>query len=166
MARKPLVLISGAGIAGLAMARAFDHLQIPYMILERDDAPFTRNQGYGLTILPETRDYLALPPVLPELNQQFVLMTEGYSSFTHEGVLLSIDLKEELFLKNVISRVALREELLNKVSREKVTWGARVTNFEPLEKGFAVQLQTKEGEQSIVVDNIIASDGINSFIRQ
>lgn len=44
------VLISGAGIAGLALAYEFDRLKIPFVIVEQDPQANFRNQGYGLKV--------------------------------------------------------------------------------------------------------------------
>ncbi len=169
------ILISGAGIAGLALANAINNInaevepshRIPFIIIERDEKSDARNQGYGLTFLPETLAYIKQPNVLPSLKDRVVRLSEGYVTCNHKGELLGLDLKEEESqLKNVISRGEVRNAFLDKVGNEKVLWGTMVTSFEKTEAGMLVHLNSMGEEKTILVANLIAADGVNSKIRE
>lgn len=169
------ILISGAGIAGLALANAINNMneelepsqRIPYIIIERDEKSDARNQGYGLTFLPETLAYIKQPNVLPSLSNRVVNLSDGYETRSHTGELISLDFKEdEAQLKNVICRGEVRNAFLDKVGKEKVVWGTMVTSFEKTEAGILVHLMSKGEEKTLLVANLIAADGVNSKIRE
>ncbi len=99
------ILISGAGIAGLALANALSNLndgldsslRVPYIIIERDNNPDSRNQGYGLTIRRKNVAYMTSPNVLPNIHERMVTLTGGYEDHKHNGngKPIQIDLKED-----------------------------------------------------------------------
>lgn len=169
------ILISGAGIAGLALANALSNMneelepsqRIPFIIIERDDSANTRNQGYGLSILKSNVLYLKKTQVLPAINERMVTLTGGYKSYTQQGELLSLDLKEDASeLKRVVARGEVREHFLERVGKVNVLWNTVVNTFKKSDEGILVSLTSNGKDQTMLVANLIACDGINSKIRK
>jgi 2-polyprenyl-6-methoxyphenol hydroxylase-like FAD-dependent oxidoreductase len=69
------VVITGAGLSGLALAQKLSGSQIEVAVFERDTGPKSRGQGYRLTIDDVGSD--ALRACLPDANYEFIRSTAG-----------------------------------------------------------------------------------------
>ncbi len=170
------ILISGAGIAGLALANALSNLndelefsqRVPYIIIERDAKSDSRNQGYGLTIRRKNAIYMKNFNVLPNIHERMVTLTGGYEDHMHNGngKPIQTDLKEDKSkLKKVVARGEVRDAFLETVGKNYVLWDTMVTDFKKTPEGIIVNITSNGEEKQLLVANLIAADGVNSKIR-
>lgn len=185
--RKP-VLISGAGLASLLLARSLLRNSIPFLVFERDQSISFRAQGYRLRLSNEGLD--AIENVLgPEGFQKFwdkCGKTGGAKGFGAIDAITGEDItdilerqksnepkppnaptKEVLSSRDGktvgISRGDMRALFLEGCE-PYVKWGHQVTGYELTPNG--VQAVFKDGTKSVEGDLLVGGEGIYSKVAK
>ncbi|KAF2659753.1 FAD/NAD(P)-binding domain-containing protein [Lophiostoma macrostomum CBS 122681] len=175
MAQKP-VLISGAGIAALLLARSLQRARIPYRVFERDASIVFRAQGYRLRLSPEGLD--AIEAVLgPESFQKFYdnCGKTGGAGFAAIDPLTGETLGGQ---HPTVSSEALtsREGKIVGISRgnmrtlfmegceENVRWSHHVVSYELTDSG--VRAIFADGSKSEEGSLLVAGDGVKSAVAR
>lgn len=187
--RKP-VLISGAGLASLLLARSLLRSSIPFLVFERDQSISFRAQGYRLRLSAEGLD--AIEEVLgpgPEGFPKFwdrCGKTGGSKGFGALNALTGEDVtdvlerqkpeddkgpkkssKEVLSSRDGktvgISRGDMRALFLEGAEKY-VKWGHQVTGYELTPNG--VKAVFKDGSKSVEGDMLVGGEGIYSKVAK
>lgn len=162
-----MILIIGAGIAGVTLARYLSSKNVPYRIFDQQTG--YKPQGFGLTLREETT--LKLLPLLGLDDQGFrkrvaVDRKQGLSntflvdtiSGEHFGV---GSYKEGYATKDFrTNRERLRATILGNVN---VEYGHKLRQFSRRSNGVTVQF---EDGLEVDGDTLIAADGVHSLVRK
>lgn len=168
------ILISGAGIAALLLARSLHRQKIPFIVFERDASIVFRAQGYRLRLSAAGIDAI-----------ESVLGPEGFERFydacgkTGGAGFAAIDPLTGETLAND-APVAAREELTSRggkvvgISRgdmrkifmegleDNVRWNHHVTGYEKTENG--VRLVFRDGSKSEEGSMLVGGEGVKSAV--
>lgn len=173
--QKP-ILISGAGIASLLLARSLLRSGIPFLIFERDASISFRAQGYRLRL--STEGLAAIESVLgPEGFQKFYdkCGKTGGAGFAAVDPLTGETLgggdenvgKEALVSREGkvigISRGDMRKAFMEGCE-EYIRWSHHVRSYELTDSGVCAIFA--DGTKSVEGSMLIASEGINSSVAK
>ncbi|GAA4608827.1 2-polyprenyl-6-methoxyphenol hydroxylase-like FAD-dependent oxidoreductase [Actinoplanes octamycinicus] len=157
------ILISGAGIGGLALAHALRRGGLDVAVYEREPSPQSRNQGYRLHLDPDGNAALraCLPPaVLDRVRDTSGVNGDLVASFTQD--LRRVHAQEFPGIPDseltTIDRDRFRRGLLSGLA-EVVTFGRPVTGYEITRSG-RVSIGFDEG------DLLVGADGVGSAVRR
>lgn len=161
------VLISGAGLGGLALAQALRQGGVDAVVYERDPTPQTRNQGYRLHI--DSNGNAALRACLPPHVLDVVRDTSGVNGdlvATFDQRLNRLFAQEfpgipESEISNV-DRDTFRRGLLTGIE-DRVHFGRTVTGYRVADSG-RVHVEFAEGG-SDEGDLVVGADGVGSAVR-
>lgn len=165
--QKP-ILIAGAGLSALLLAKYLHRHGIPVRIFERDASPSFRAQGYRLRLSQEALDAMeeALGPEWQEFYDDVCGKTGG-SGFIHYDALTAEVLErkdgEALGTKSGLIIGAPRGAMRNFFMRgleEHIQWSKKVTGFEDTPDG--VRLVFADGSKSEEGAMLVAGEGIAS----
>ncbi|KAI9738423.1 MAG: hypothetical protein M1834_008926 [Cirrosporium novae-zelandiae] len=133
------VIIIGAGVVGLTLGQALKKQNIPFCIYERDESPFSRGQGWAITL------HWALPYLYKMLPASIISRIESIqvdpnnSGENDKGNFLFLNLqtceikcKIPPNLRWRISREKMRQALLMGLE-DNVKWGKRVVDVKKVE---------------------------------
>lgn len=167
------VLISGAGLSGLLLARSLKFSNTPFLLYERDESIGARAQGYRLRISKDGIN--ALKEVLPEKDyEQFragTATTDGgagginsVNAITGEsGHFVSEPGGPKLGGDVLgVSRSYLRQTLFD--DEDIVHWGKRTVGY--IETNSGVVLKFADGSTSTEGSMLVAADGPHSAITK
>lgn len=158
-------IIVGAGIAGLTLAKAFEELNISYKLYEKDEKVRGIGAGFGLAsnamkafdILGYADEIIPLGHMLEDFEIQD----------WKEKTILKADtnrLRKSYNTENfAIHRADLHRYLYQSISQENVITGKKVVDFQ---QSFDKTVLYFDDYTTAEADFIIATDGINSKIRQ
>jgi len=171
MTRKP-ILISGAGLASLLLARSLLRNNIPFLIFERDASMGGRGQGYRLRLSDQGLD--AVESVLdPEAWQKFYDTcgkTAGSGMIAFDGVTgEETDRKtgETLTSRRGMILGIARGDMRNlflEGSVEHIRWSKRVDGYELTDGG--VRAIFSDGTKSVEGSMLIGGEGIRSGVAK
>ncbi|WP_436533346.1 FAD-dependent oxidoreductase [Actinoplanes sp. HUAS TT8] len=161
------VLISGAGLGGLALAQALHRGGVDVAVYERDPTPATRNQGYRLHI--DANGNAALRACLPPAVLDLVRDTSGVNGdlvATYGQRLERYFAQEfpgipESEISNV-DRDTFRRGLLTGVE-DRVVFGRTITGYRIADSG-RVRIEFAEGGTD-EGDLLVGADGVGSAVR-
>jgi 2-polyprenyl-6-methoxyphenol hydroxylase-like FAD-dependent oxidoreductase len=172
--QKP-ILLSGAGLSSLLLARALLSHSIPFEIYERDASFDVRGHGYRLRLSEEGID--AVESVLDPAS--FQRWYDGCSKTSTGGKgIQSFDAvtgeEKEVAPQNLTSRggkvVGVARGFLRKSLMEgcenHIHWGKGVVGYEMTPGGDGVHALFEDGTKSPEGQMLIAGDGIHSRIAQ
>lgn len=178
MSSKP-ILISGAGLSGLLLARSLRYENIPFLLYERDRSIAARAQGYRIRI--STDGLNALKDVLSEGDYQHFL-TGTASTTGGAGGINSLDAitgeQKSDFINGGgsesgkpglggdvlgVARGFLRQCLFEGME-DVVHWGKQTTGYLLSDEG--VILTFKDGSKSPEGSMLVAADGPHSTITK
>ncbi|WP_189335701.1 FAD-dependent oxidoreductase [Actinoplanes ianthinogenes] len=157
------ILISGAGIGGLALAQALRQGGFDVAVYEREPGPRSRNQGYRLHIDPDGNAGLreCLPPAVLDrvrdtsgINGDLVAFYTSGLRQVHAQEFTGIPDSE---ITNV-DRDVFRQGLLSGLE-DVVVFGRPVTGYEITASG-RVSIGFDEG------DLLVGADGVGSAVRR
>jgi 2-polyprenyl-6-methoxyphenol hydroxylase-like FAD-dependent oxidoreductase len=160
-----MILIIGAGIAGLTTAIALQQRGIEFLVTEA--VPEIKAVGAGISLAGNAMQVLKKLGVDKEVKQN------GHSISSmiiqnERGKFISLMDAEKLSAKNdlenvAIHRGALHEVLLKAIDRNKVITGKKAINVEQDENGVCVAFEEGSKMEAAAV---IVADGIHSTIRK
>jgi 2-polyprenyl-6-methoxyphenol hydroxylase-like FAD-dependent oxidoreductase len=157
------ILIVGAGIAGLALARRLDKLQLEYTLIERtlgwsnDGAGIClpANAVAGLEKLGLKNELLAISYAVHQIKY-----VKPNGTLLSSASLLTPPFNQQPFL--ALPRAELLN-LLRKGMESKVRFGTTLRTIKQLDKGVSVTFNDAQTEQ---FDCVIGADGIHSQVRE
>ncbi|KAL2413216.1 hypothetical protein ABEF95_004327 [Exophiala dermatitidis] len=172
MAQKP-ILISGAGLASLLLARSLLRSNIPFQVFERDASLSFRGQGYRLRLSLEGLD--AIESVLdPAAFQRFYdhCGKTGGSGFVGLDAITGEVVEEQRINENLNSRdgkivgIARGDmrRLFMEGCEEFVHFNKHVKGYELTDDG--VRAVFADGTKSIEGSLLVAGDGIKSTVAK
>ncbi|MCY1693717.1 FAD-dependent oxidoreductase [Curtobacterium sp. SL109] len=157
----PIVIV-GAGLAGLTLARVLHIHDIPAIVLESDPTPTARTQGGQLDIHEESGQLaIALAGLSTEFRR---LVNDGADStrvLDSSGHVLFE--QGSRGVRPEVLRGDLRTMLLHSLPDDMVRWGAKVTGITKT-AGSRWKLQLAGGAE-VVSDLIVGADGAWSKVR-
>lgn len=159
------ILISGAGIAGLALARVLTLRSIPYKIIERH--PIQTVLGAGIALPANAMNMLDLMELGNEVRESaYQVRSITYASPSE--ILSTVSLEEEPF--NVNQFVALHRsklhDILTRSIDQSVYYSTEICSIRETENGVIVTLDQNSEIVEEEFSSVIGADGINSAIRK
>jgi 2-polyprenyl-6-methoxyphenol hydroxylase-like FAD-dependent oxidoreductase len=160
------VLISGAGLIGLALAQSLKRLGIPFVIFDRDESVTARGQGWGITLHWALQSLL---DVVPEDLHQDIFNAQVIPGFDQKdtGTFLYLDASNcQTVVKIPPSRrLRVRREQLRRVllSGLDVKWGHQTEDIEVLDDGVVV---TCKNGVKLRGSMLIGAEGSSSHSRR
>lgn len=160
-----MILIIGAGIAGLTTAIALQQKGIDFLVMEA--VPEINAVGAGISLAGNAMRVLKKLEVDQEIKQNGHLISSMIIQ-DQNGKFISIMDAEKLSKENgfenvAIHRGALHEVLLKKIDKNKIITGKKAIGFEQREGG--IRILFEDGTYSDASGAILA-DGIHSTIRK
>jgi 2-polyprenyl-6-methoxyphenol hydroxylase-like FAD-dependent oxidoreductase len=157
------VIVAGAGIAGLAMARALHRHGIPVLVLDRLPGP--PDAGLGLNLPGNAVRALGALGVAEELGGLGAPVRRREYRSDRDRVLFAVD-EAAFWSDGDGSRCVRRQDLLDALGRDlpagSVRWNSAVTSVEPAAKGVDVRLDDGTVESGGLV---VGADGVHSTVR-
>lgn len=162
--KQPKILISGAGIAGLALAIRLDIAGIDYVIVEKKDRMRTNTSGIALPFnAVKLLEHFGCRDVVLEQAHQVKKIT--YSK-PNGKILASSNLNEYPFNDEVfvaLTRSKLLDALASNVQKN-IHYGTVIENA--VQKGSTIHVSFSDNEINDEFDLLISAEGINSLLRQ
>lgn len=153
-----MILIQGAGIAGLTLAGLLEQRGIPYRVVEK--ATTISPLGAGLVIQPNARAILA------ELDLEEALREAGCGlSGMSVGPLRhprKMPFPDSSFALGV-HRGELHRMLLSRVPAERILLGTTVKSWRQRE--ICIEVELSNGD-ALGVERLVAADGLHSAVRR
>lgn len=158
------ILICGAGIAGLALARQLEKLNISFKIIERRPELTTEGAGIALPFnAMKALRHMDLGDVIDQHSYQVnrVIYTDATGAILNQASLLEPPLNSDHF-------VALHRhkfsELLCKGIKESIHFGVTIEKIRPSKDGVLVKFNKPElAEEEFEV--VVGADGIHSRVK-
>lgn len=165
MKRKIMILIIGAGIAGLTTAIALQKKGIDFLVLEA--VPQIKAVGAGISLAGNAMRVLKKLGVDEEVKQRGHVISSMIIQ-DEKGKFISVmdarKLSKQYGLENVaIHRGKLHEVLLDSIDKRKILTGKKAIGFQELAEGVSISFE--DGTQ-LVGEGVIVADGIHSAIRK
>ncbi len=167
----PVVLICGAGAAGLTLATDLARRGVPFRLIEKLDRPFAGSRGKG--IQPRSQEVFEDLGVLDRLvatGGVYPPLREYHDDGSHTNTALEVEPATPaepyhipLMLPQFLTERVLRERLAELGGR--VEFGCELVGFEQGEDGVTARLVSSLGEELVHVPYLIGADGGRSFIR-
>lgn len=160
------ILISGAGLIGLALAQSLKRLGIPFIIFDRDESVTARGQGWGITLHWALQSLL---DVIPEDLHQEIFNAQVIPGFDQKdtGTFLYLDASNcQTVVKIPPSRrLRVRREQLRRVllSGLDVKWGHQTEDIQVLDDG--VEVTCRNGVK-LRGSMLIGAEGSSSHSRR
>jgi 2-polyprenyl-6-methoxyphenol hydroxylase-like FAD-dependent oxidoreductase len=162
---KNKILISGAGIAGLALARQLKKLNIPFKIIEKRSHLTTDGAGIALPAnAVKALRYLGLGSHIDQHTHQVnkIIYADSAGTVLSEASLLEKPLNTDKF-------VALPRHKFHEILREGVDddihFNTTINQIAQTKNGVVVKFNHSEFKQE-EFSAIVGADGVNSQVRQ
>jgi len=165
MNKRTMILIIGAGIAGLTTAIALQKRKIDFLVLEA--VPEIKALGAGITLAGNAMR------VLKKLGIDEAVKQKGHKISSmiiqdEKGKRISImdakKLNDQYALESVaIHRGALHEVLLSAIDKDKIITGKKAIGFREQSDGVIISF---EDGTELFGEGVIVADGIHSAIRK
>ncbi|MGK6355661.1 FAD-dependent oxidoreductase [Sphingomonas sp. DT-207] len=168
----PVVLICGAGAAGLTLAIDLARRGVPFRLIDRLDCPFAGSRGKG--IQPRSQEVFEDLGVLDRIvgaGGIYPPLREYHDDGTYTDTPLEIEPATPaepyhfpLMLPQFLTERLLRERLAELGG--KVEFGRELVGFERTEDGVAARVAGATGEDLVHTLYLVAADGGRSSIRE
>ena len=158
------ILISGAGIAGLALARRFEQLGIHYKIIEKHPKPSDHGLGIALPFnaIQALRELdLAKAVFASSYQVNRITYAKKNGDILSQASLLDAPLNQDHFV--AMYRHQLQDILFNSL-RQKVHYETTITDFENSPDG--VEVTCSDQQLSAHYDLVISAEGVHANLRQ
>ncbi|KAF9431016.1 hypothetical protein BGZ94_000483, partial [Podila epigama] len=161
---KPMVIISGAGIAGLTLAVLLQKARIPYAVFERARA--IKPLGSFIFLGPLTGPLFKQLGIYDEfvaLGKEHTL-SQVYTEDLKPAFDMAIEWAEDLtgYKQYNISRPELYDLLLRQIPAQRINLGKRILSYTELPEGVMIQCS----DNSQYIGNIlVGADGAYSAVR-
>ncbi len=162
------IIIVGASIEGLVLARALERYDVDVRLLEAEKAP--AHEPKALLLYARTLE------LLDSINLAKPLMETGaaYRSleFNYEGKKIftpAFDfLKKESYYPLVLSMANcdMQRVLRRALLKTSVEWGTRITHLKQNGLKTEAIIESNNMDERVVADYIVGADGIESAVRQ
>ncbi|NUG31906.1 FAD-dependent oxidoreductase [Acinetobacter baumannii] len=166
-----VVLICGAGAAGLTLAIDLARRGVSFRLIEKREQPFAGSRGKG--IQPRTQEILEDLGVLDRLvaiGGIYPPLRKYHDDGTYMDSVLEIEPPTPaepyhipLMVPQFLTEQVLRERLAE--LNGHVEFGCELIGFKQEEDGITARLSSSLGEEVVQVSYLIAADGGRSFIR-
>ena len=157
------ILISGAGIAGLGLARQLKKLNIPFKLIEKQSNLSTDGAGIALPAnAVNALRYIGLGCHIDKYTHQVnkIIYTDSHGMILSEASLLEPPLDTDKF-------VALHRHKFHDILREGIDdvicFNTTINKMTQTKNGVLVTFNNSEQEEFSAV---IGADGVNSYVRQ
>ncbi|GKZ00375.1 hypothetical protein MPSEU_000990500 [Mayamaea pseudoterrestris] len=168
------IAIIGGGLAGLALATACRHRNIPCRVYERDSHFSDRTQGYGLTLQQASKALIGFgieslangivsTKHIVHKTDGTIIGEWGFRQWGRSEAKQNRDPKRQ----NVhIARQALRRELLQAAgSVNGVEWNHKLVSFKEEKDHVSLKFQVGNHLVEERADLLVGADGIRSVVR-
>lgn len=159
------ILISGAGIAGLAMARVCDRFRIPYKIIEKSAKSVVAGAGIALPAnAMDSIDYMGLG----ESIRHNAYRVKSITYVSPNESLNHASLEEYPLSKNhfvALHRSKLHEILTDSISGS-IHYSTEIQTIRETDQGVFVNYKGEDPSHEEEFSAIIGADGIHSNIRK
>lgn len=167
------VLIAGGGIGGLALALTLHQIGVPCRVFETVEDP--RPLGVGINLQPNavrelvdlgiSRD--ALDGIGLPIREWTLLGLRGQEAYAEpRGEEAGYNWPQYAAHRGHLQMLLL-QEVYDRLGRDAVVLGARVTGYSQTEQGVTAQITRADGTQETVDGRIlIGADGLHSAIRE
>ena len=168
----PHVAIVGGGIAGVALAVACLHRQIPFTLYERDSGFDARSQGYGLTLQQASKAIAGLGLFSLKdgvvSTRHLVHSTDG-TVVGEWGMRKWLEENDKTAAKRTnvhIARQSLRAALLAQLGgHDVVQWNHQLSSFKAVNDHMELSFEVNGILKTTQADLIVGADGIRSAVR-
>jgi 2-polyprenyl-6-methoxyphenol hydroxylase-like FAD-dependent oxidoreductase len=168
----PLVLIAGAGAAGLTLAIDLARRNVSFRLIDKAEAPFPGSRGKGLQ--PRTQEVFEdlgvlgrmaalgapYPPVRTYAGDAFV----DAPMIARQPATPAIPYAEPLMLPQNLTEGVLRERLAEFGAAPE--FGCELIGFDQDEAGVTARLRTGSGDETVRASFLVGTDGGGSFVRR
>jgi 2-polyprenyl-6-methoxyphenol hydroxylase-like FAD-dependent oxidoreductase len=171
-ASEPLVLIAGAGAAGLTLAIELGRRNVPFRLIDKAETPFPGSRGKG--VQPRTQEVFEDMGVLNRMAAiggpyppTRTYTANGFSNalmFERQPRCSSIPYGEPLMLAQNLTERVLRERLAELGAAPE--FGCELTGFDQDDGGVTATLCAGAREETLRVCFLIGADGGTSFVRK
>ena len=158
------ILISGAGIAGLSLARRCQQLDIPFKLIEKQSQSTTTGTGIALpaNALSALRHMRLGSSVEEQAHRvETIIYTKPSGHILSQASLNTPPLNSDHFM--ALHRSKLHDILLDGLE-SKIRFNTTATDINESDTGVTVKFNNSESEEEYSA--VIGADGINSGIRQ
>lgn len=167
------IIIAGGGIGGLCLAQGLLRASIPFLLLEADEGPSTRGQGYRLRIDSDGQRALkhCLPPELYALFRATASQS-GLGRFVDPQLQPFGERRPDSWQPSAqvepedgdlsVNRQTLREILTHGL-HQYIRWGHSVRDYALTEDGVRLTCQNGQAYHAAAV---VAAEGVGSALRQ
>ncbi|HTX48518.1 MAG TPA: FAD-dependent oxidoreductase [Caulobacteraceae bacterium] len=169
---EPLVLIAGAGAAGLTLAIELARRNVPFRIVDKAETPFPGSRGKG--IQPRTQEVFEDMGVLDRMAAlggpyppTRTYRDGGFTDapmFERQPATPAIPYREPLMLAQNLTEGVLRERLAELGAAPQ--FGCELTGIDQDAEGVTAQLSSASGVETLRVRFLVGADGGGSFVRR
>lgn len=169
----PRVLVSGAGIAGLALALELVRCGVPVVVVERADGP--RPGGQAVDLRGASREVAARMGLLDAIDR-YRLHERGLAYVDAHGRVFGRMSMEDFDGKGAVAEIEIARDDLDRVLRDALSdaaaatqglldlrYGDRITAIRPDARGADVEFAASAPER---FDLVVGADGVHSATRR
>lgn len=159
------ILISGAGIAGLLLARQLDQFGIPYLLIESRASLTTDGAGIALPAnAMKALRHLHLAAAVEQCAHQVreIIYTDTAGNVLNQASLLEAPLNADKFV--ALHRSELHH-ILSDGLLKRIHFNTKITSMQQTDDGVFVEFNNKKLKPQTFA-GVIGADGVHSVVRE